>query len=147
LIGRLISRLVGTVGCIVILVVVVGLIAALAFGGMFVEQFFASPGDSVGNYASAVARNDVGDAYGHLCRDYRERRTQAQFAQDIERQRVGLGPIQGSTVTDTIPRGVDRLSVYFRLRGTARSREIEATVIREDSRWRICDFDWQGDGD
>jgi hypothetical protein len=140
------SSLLGTVGCLLVLALLVLGVAGMAFGSMIVERFFESPRDAVSRFLGHVNEGDYRDAYGMLCEPLRGEWSEGRLRQEMEAQRAGLGGIQRHEIDEIpFPRGERGLGLYYRIRGTLRSRQVQAFVVREDG-WRLCGFEWPRGG-
>jgi hypothetical protein len=139
--GSRFGRLLSAVGCLVILVVIGLLVAGAYFLDQLGRDVLATPGDTVDRYVERIRDHDQRGAYELLCDDLRGEMTQAAFGRRVEAELDGLGPILRVESQETIPRALDRFSVYRRFVGTARSRTFEFTVVRESDTWRICGWE------
>jgi hypothetical protein len=129
------------IGCILLAIVVLVVLAGLVIVGLFLDRFTASPQDIAGDFVSAAVAERYGEAHGLLCGRLREELPQPRMERLIADHRASLGSIQRTEHTVTIPR-LEGLSVYWRLDGTRDDAEIELLLVRDWDQWRICRLEW-----
>ncbi len=141
---RLLGRVATTLGCLVIVALVVAVVGGLAAVNLFLERQEPAPADAVRNFLRAVDEDDARAAHGRLCTSLQRRYTPDAFARYFSEDvldEIG-GRLGGWNVDDfPYPRGEGRHGIYFEARGVRLSeRRFQVIVIRENDAWRLCEF-------
>ena len=125
----------GLIGCLLVIVVLVGLGAAAYFGGRALEpladRFLWAPHEAVAAYFEAYRMNDAERAERFLC----------DGVDGLLNPAAPFGRETGSPYVDDhfpYPRPDGRLGIYYRIE--FRGDRGQAMIEREDDGWRICEF-------
>jgi hypothetical protein len=125
----------GLIGCLLIIVVFVGLGAGFYFGGRALEpladRFLWAPHEAVSAYFEAYRMNDLERAQRLLC----------DGVDGLLNPAAPFGRESGSPYVDDqfpYPRPGGRIGIYYRIE--FRGDRGQALVEREDDGWRICEF-------
>ena len=138
---RIVGRLAGTLGCLLMIGVVVALVAGAYAWTTFTERIEVQPSDAVRHYLQAIDEEDYARAHELLCAEMKRRQTRASLAPFMRRLLDEVGGTLGGWNVEDFPysRGEGRVGIYFEVRAS-RERRYQAYVVREGDRWRICEL-------
>jgi hypothetical protein len=133
------SRGCGIVGCLLVIVVLVGVAAgAMALTNVFeplVDRYLWAPHDVVREYLDAYDRGDMDRAQRFLCSD-----TASARPPDPAGPMGGGGRGFGGELDEfPYPRADGRVAIYYQL--DQHGPRAQALLEREDEGWRICAFE------
>jgi hypothetical protein len=99
----------------------------------------ASPEHAINAYLDAVESGATAKAYGMLCAQFRDRVSQHEFQQTVDKERTASGGVVGHHVARVVKRGDHRVATY-----TVRRQDsdivIDARLEREGGKWKPCNF-------
>jgi hypothetical protein len=131
----------GVIGCLLIVVVLVGLGALAYFGGRalepFADRFLWAPHDVVREYLTSYEDEDAERARRFLCSDIRGGRLLDPSTP------AGSPSAWTAGVEDQFPypRAGGRVGIYYSVRSGLGVNRAQALLEREDEGWRICAFE------
>ena len=135
----------GKLGCALIAFVGLVVIAAAVAGYLFLAPLFQKPSDVVREFAEAITRDDMAAARAVLCSDLKDKYTDESLRTYIKEGLKDVGTASLQEIDEfPYPRSEGRVGIYFRMRGSIGSRRVQAYLLREERRWRICEIDWGG---
>ncbi len=137
---RLLGRLVGTIGCLLILALIVAVVGGFAAIQLFAERVEVAPADAVRNFLRAYDDEDPGRMHEIVSEDLKRRYPPERLRIRMEQALDEIGGHLGSWNVDDVPypREEGAVGIYFEAEGSRLSpRRFQVHVIREGDRWRI----------
>ncbi|MEY2399819.1 MAG: hypothetical protein QOJ00_2993, partial [Actinomycetota bacterium] len=122
------------------LLVAVAVVALIATIGARIRRADASPEHAVTTYLNAVQHGKTRRAYDQLCDAFRLAVTYDSFAANSKREAASDGGVTGTHLARVESRANGQRLATYTVRRHAGDTVIDAALVNEHGRWRLCGF-------